>query len=271
MSNSEQTPLAPVGLMKGKRGLVLGIANANSAAYAIAQQIVAQGGEVAVSYQNEGLLKRVKPLADELGAKLLVECDVESEDSMDAMFAQISEAWGELDFVVHSLAYADRGELKGKYVDCGRENFQRAMLISCFSLTEIAQRAVPLMKEGGSMITLSFIGSRRTLPAYNVMGVAKAGLEASVRYLAGDLGPMGIRINAVSPGPLKTISGAAISTGRKIYSGSEAMAPLGRNATTDEVGRVGLYFLSDLSSGVTGCVHSVDGGFHSVGLAQEKA
>ncbi|MGB0845046.1 MAG: enoyl-ACP reductase FabI [Alphaproteobacteria bacterium] len=271
MSATDQTPLANVGLMKGKRGLVLGIANANSAAYSIAQQIVAQGGEVAISYQNEGMLKRVKPLADELGAELLLECDVEHEASMDSMFATLKETWGELDFVVHSLAYADRNELKGQYVDTSRENFQRAMLISCFSLTEIAQRAEPLMKAGGSMITLTFIGSRRTLPAYNVMGVAKAGLEASVRYLAGDLGPKGIRINAVSPGPLKTISGAAISTGRRIYSESADLAPLGRNATTDEVGRVGLYFLSDLSSGVTGCVHSVDGGFHSVGLGKEKA
>lgn len=261
-----------VGLMAGKRGLITGVANEKSIAWGIARHLANQGAELAFSYPGPAMEKRVRPLAESLGSTQVFECDVEAETGADngiqAAADRLKSAWGQVDFILHSIAYSDREELKGRYADTTRENFNRSLHISCFSLTEMARAFAPLMTNGGSIATLTFIGSRQTLPNYNVMGVAKAALEASVRYLAADLGPLGIRINAISPGPMRTISGAAISSARQIFNESAEMAPLGRNPDVDEAGRVGLYMLSDLSSGVTGTVHHVDGGFHATGLGQ---
>ena len=254
------------GLMKGKRGLVMGVANDHSIAWGIAKQLAGHGAELAFTYQGEAFGRRVKPLADEVGAKLVLPCDVEDAATVDAVFETLKAEWGTMDFVVHAVGFSDRNELKGLYADTSRENFVRTMVISCFSFTEVARRAAALMDDGGSMITLTYAGSVRIMPNYNVMGVAKAGLEASVRYLANDYGPRGIRVNGLSAGPVRTLAGAGISDARLIYSYQQRNSPLRRTVTSDEVGRSALYLLSDLSSGVTGEIHYVDSGYHIVSM-----
>ena len=259
-------------LMHGKKGLVMGVANDRSIAWGIAQQVAAHGATVAFTYQGEALEKRVRPLAESLGASLVLPCDVTDAASVDSLFAEIEKAWGGLDFVVHAIAFSDKDQLKGRYCDTTRENFLKTMDISCFSFTDIAKRAEPLMKNGGSLVTLSYYGAEQVMPNYNVMGVAKAALEASVRYLATDLGPKNIRVNAISAGPIKTLAAAGISDIRYLIKWNELNAPLHRNVTIEDVGRSGLYFLSDLASGVTGEVHHVDCGYHVVGMiAPESA
>lgn len=259
----------PVGsLLQGKCGLIMGVANDHSLAWGAAQALRAQGAELAFSYQSSGLLGRLEKLVQGMDNPLLVECDVEQEGAIAKTFASVAKVFPKLDFVIHSLAYSDRSELKGSYLDTSRENFRRSMLISCYSLTEVTRYAAPMMREGGgSIITLTFLGARRVIPSYNVMGVAKAALEASVRYLASDLGPSGVRVNAVSPGPMRTISGAAIGNGRSTYNRIGDSAPLGRNAELAEVGAACLYFASELSSGVTGQLHHVDGGYNIMGIS----
>jgi enoyl-[acyl-carrier protein] reductase I len=252
------------GLMRGKRGLVMGVANDHSIAWGIAKTLHEHGAELAFSYQGEVFGKRLAPLAQSLGAALVLPCDVEDIASVDALFAAIGEKWGGLDFVVHSLAYSDRAELKGRYADTTRENFFRSMLISAFSFTEIAKRAVPLMQPGGALLTLTFAGANRVMPNYNVMGVAKAALEASVRYLAADYGPQGIRVNAISAGLIRTLAGAGIADGRVLYTFQKAHSPLRRGLDLDDIGGAALYLLSSLSSGVTGEIHFVDAGFNIV-------
>ena len=253
-------------LMAGKRGLVMGVANDRSIAWGIAQACAAQGAELAFTFQGEALEKRVRPLAAELGVKHVLAADVTDPASLDAVFATLERDWGGLDFVVHAIAYSDKEELKGLYVDTTRANFLRTLDISCFSFTDLCRRAAPLMKAGGSLLTLSYYGAERVMPHYNVMGVAKAALEASVRYLATDLGPRGIRVNAISAGPIKTLAASGIGDFRYILKWNELNAPLRRNVTTDEVGNAGLYLLSDLGAGVTGETHHVDCGYHVVGM-----
>ena len=254
------------GLMKGKRGLVMGVANDHSIAWGIAKQLAEQGAELAFTYQGDAFGRRVKPLADQVGAKLVLPCDVEDAATVDAAFETLKREWGNLDFIVHAIGFSDRNELKGLYADTSRENFVRTMVISCFSFTEVARAAAELMNEGGSMLTLTYAGSTRIMPNYNVMGVAKAGLEASVRYLANDFGPRGIRVNALSAGPVRTLAGAGISDARLMYSYQQRNSPLRRTVSADEVGRSSLYLLSDLSSGVTGEIHYVDSGYHIVSM-----
>ena len=255
-------------LMKGKRGLVMGVANDHSIAWGVARMLAAEGAEMAFSYQGEAFGRRVAPLADSVGSNMLLDVDVTDAASMDAAFKRVEDEWGSLDFVVHAIAYSDKNELSGRYADTTRENFLRSMDISCYSLVDVARRAAPLMKNGGSIITMTYLGAQRVLPNYNVMGVAKAALEASVRYLANDLGPDGIRVNAVSPGPMRTLAGSAIGGARKVYKQTEENAPLRRNATLDNVGGAGLYLLSDLGAGTSGDVIFVDGGYHVTGMAQ---
>jgi len=250
------------GIMKGKRGLIMGVANNHSIAWGIAKALAGQGAELAFTFQGEALGKRVKPLAAELGSEFLLPCDVEDIASVDAVIAAIKERWGKLDFVVHAIGFSDKNELKGLYADTSRDNFTRTMVISCFSFTEIARRAADLMSEGGTMLTLTYGGSVRVMPNYNVMGVAKAALEASVRYLAGDYGPRGIRVNAISAGPIRTLAGAGISDARAMLSWQQKNSPLRRTVTIDDVGNSALYLLSDLSGGVTGEIHYVDSGFN---------
>ncbi|MGO9236185.1 MAG: enoyl-ACP reductase FabI [Methylocella sp.] len=252
------------GLMRGKRGLVMGVANDHSIAWGIAKTLSEHGAELAFSYQGEAFGKRIAPLAQSLGAPLVLPCDVEDIDSVDQLFAAIEKKWGGLDFVVHSLAYSDRAGLKGRYADTTRENFLRTMLISAFSFTEIAKRAAPLMQPGGALLTLSFAGANRVMPNYNVMGVAKAALEASVRYLAIDYGPQGIRVNAISAGLIRTLAGAGIADGRVLFNFVKAHAPLRRNLDLPDIGGAALYLLSPLSSGVTGEIHYVDAGYNIV-------
>jgi enoyl-[acyl-carrier protein] reductase I len=249
-------------LMKGKRGLVMGVANDHSIAYGIARVLARHGATLAFTYQGEALGKRVKPLAKELGSDLVLPCDVEDIATVDAVFDELKKEWGELDFLVHSLAYSDKSELKGLYADTSRENFIRTMLVSCFSFTEAARRAASMMKEGGSMITVSFAGGTHVMPNYNVMGVAKAALDSSVRYLAADYGPRGIRVNALSPGPVRTMAGAGITGARAMGAFQKQHCPLRRMITLDEIGGSALYFLSELSGGVTGEVHVVDAGYN---------
>lgn len=253
-------------LMAGKRGLIMGVANDRSIAWGIASACASQGAELAFTYQGEALLKRVKPLAESVNAPLLLPCDVTDDASVDAVFAAVDTQWGGLDFVVHAIAYSDKSELDGAYVDTSRANFLRSLDVSCYSFTAIARRAAPLMKDGGSLLTLTYYGAERVMPHYNVMGVAKAALEASVRYLAVDLGGKGIRVNALSAGPIKTLAASGIGDFRYILKWNELNAPLKRNVTTDEVGRSGLYLLSDLGAAVTGEVHHVDAGYHVVGM-----
>ena len=250
------------GLMTGKRGLIMGVANNHSIAWGIAKALGAQGAELAFTFQGEALGKRVKPLAAELGSDFLLPCDVEDIESVDAVISAIKERWGKLDFVVHAIGFSDKNELKGLYADTSRDNFSRTMVISCFSFTEIAKRAAALMTDGGSLLTLTYGGSVRIMPNYNVMGVAKAALEASVRYLAGDYGPQGIRVNAISAGPIRTLAGAGISDARAMLSWQQKNAPLRRTVTIEDVGNSALYLLSDMSSGVTGEIHYVDSGYN---------
>jgi enoyl-[acyl-carrier protein] reductase I len=254
------------GLMTGKRGLIMGVANDHSIAWGIAQACAAQGAELAFTYQGDAFGKRVKPLAASLGAKLVIPADVEDEQSLEALFGTLEREWGGLDFVVHCIAFADKTELKGRYCDTSRKNFARALDISCFSFTDIARRAAPLMKSGGALITLSYMGAVRVIPNYNVMGVAKAALEASVRYLAADLGPEGIRVNCISAGPMRTLAGSAIGDARLMFRWNKMNAPMKRNIELEHVGNAGLYLLSDLSAGVTGEIHYVDSGYNIVGM-----
>lgn len=256
----------PKPLMAGKRGLVMGVANDRSIAWGIASTLAQHGAELAFTYQGDALAKRVKPLADQVGSKIVVPCDVTDEASIDATFAAIESEWGGLDFVIHAIAFSDKNELDGLYLDTTRSNFLRTMDISCYSFTAVAQRAVPLMKDGGSLLTLSYYGAERVMPHYNVMGVAKAALEASVRYLAVDLGGKAIRVNAISAGPIKTLAASGIGDFRYILKWNELNAPLKRNVTIQEVGGAGLFLLSDLGSGVTGEVMHVDAGYHTVGM-----
>jgi enoyl-[acyl-carrier protein] reductase I len=252
--------------MQGKRGLVMGVANDHSIAWGIAKTLAAHGAELAFTYQGEALGKRVPPLAKTLGSDIVVPCDVEDIASVDALFERLRAEWGSLDFVVHAIGFSDKNELKGRYADTSRANFSRTMVISCFSFTEIAKRAAAMMAPGGAMLTLTYDGANRVMPNYNVMGVAKAALEASVRYLAGDFGADGIRVNAISAGPVRTLAGAGIADARLMYNYQKAHAPLGRTVTTDEIGGSALYLLSDLSGGVTGEIHYVDSGYNIISM-----
>jgi enoyl-[acyl-carrier protein] reductase I len=253
-------------LMAGKRGLIMGVANDRSIAWAIAQAVHAQGAELAFTYQGDAFGKRVKPLAESVGSDIVLDCDVTNEASLDAAFAALKERWGKLDFLVHAIAFSDPNELKGKYVDTTRANFLRSMDISCFSFTDAVRRASSLMTEGGSAVTLSYFGAERVMPHYNVMGVCKAALEASVRYLSVDVGGQGIRVNAISAGPIKTLAASGIGDFRYILKWNQYNSPLKRNVGLEEVGGAGLYLLSHLSAGVTGEVHHVDCGYHVVGM-----
>jgi enoyl-[acyl-carrier protein] reductase I len=259
------------GLMAGKRGLIMGVANEKSIAWAIAEAAAEQGAELAFTYQGDALKKRVEPLAGRVGSSLVMPCDVTDTASMDAVFATLGKEWGRLDFLVHAIAYADKAELKGRYIDTSPDNFRRSLDISCYSFTALAQRAEKMMGEGGSLLTLTYYGAERVMPHYNVMGVAKAALEASVRYMAADLGPRGIRVNALSAGPIRTLAASGIGDFRYILKWNELNAPLRRNVTQAEVGRAGVYLLSDFASGVTGEVHHVDCGYHLVGMKAEDA
>ncbi|WP_370676114.1 enoyl-ACP reductase FabI [Pleomorphomonas sp. PLEO] len=249
------------GLMAGKRGLIMGVANDHSIAWGIAKALSAAGAELAFTYQGDAFGRRVRPLAEEVGAKLLLPCDVEDEASVDAVFDALKAEWGRLDFVVHAIGFSDKNELKGRYADTTRANFSRTMVISVFSFTEVARKAAALMTEGGALLTLTYGGSTRVMPNYNVMGVAKAALESSVRYLAADFGADGIRVNAISAGPVRTLAGSGVTDARLMFNFQKKNAPLRRTVSIDEVGRSALYLLSDLSSGVTGEVHFVDSGY----------
>jgi enoyl-[acyl-carrier protein] reductase I len=253
-------------LMAGKRGLVMGVANDHSIAWGIAQALHSAGAQMAFTYQGAAYGKRVLPMVEKLGSKIVEEADVENEGSLDRLFARLAKEWGQLDFVVHAIAFSDPKELKGRYVDTTKANFQRSLTISCYSFTEIARRALPLMIDGGSLVTLTYEGATRVMPSYNVMGVAKAALEASVRYLAADLGPQGVRVNAISAGPMRTLAGAVIGSARYVYRVSREASPLRRNIELTDVGGAALYLLSDLSTGVTGTVHYVDAGYHAIGM-----
>ncbi len=254
------------GLMQGKRGLVMGIANDHSIAWGIARKLAEHGADIAVTYQGEAFGRRVKPLADQIGSKLVIPCDVEDIATVEAAFETLKQEWGGIDFVVHAIGFSDKNELKGHYAETSRENFIRTMVISCFSFTEVAKRAAALMDNGGSMLTLTYAGSVRVMPNYNVMGVAKAALEASVRYLANDFGPRGIRVNALSAGPVRTLAGAGISDARHMFAFQQRNSPLRRSVTIEDVGGSALYLLSDLSSSVTGEVHYADSGYHIVSM-----
>jgi len=256
--------------MAGKRGLVMGVANDHSIAWGIAAELRKQGAELAFTYQGEAFGRRVKPLAESVGAKLLLPCDVEDITTVDAVFETLKAEWGRFDFLVHAIAFSDKSELKGKYADTTRENFVRTMVISCFSFTEIARRAAGLMPDGGAMVTLTFGGSVRVMPNYNVMGVAKAALESSVRYLAADYGSQGIRVNAISAGPVRTLAGAGIGDARAMYNFYQSHAPLRRAITLEQVGGAGLYLLSPLSDGVTGEIHYVDSGYNIVSMPRPE-
>jgi enoyl-[acyl-carrier protein] reductase I len=252
-------------LMKGKRGLIMGIANDHSIAWGIARMLAAHGAELAFTYQGEAQAKRLRPLAQQLGSGIALPCDVEDISSVDAVFKALRVKWGRMDFLVHAIGFTDKNELRGRYADTTRENFSRTMLISCFSFTEIAKRAVELMSQGtGSMITLTYGASQRAMPNYNVMGVAKAALEASVRYLAADFGPQGVRVNAISAGPVRTLAGSVIGDARAMFAFQQKHSPLGRGITLEELGGSALYLLSDLSGGVTGEIHYVDSGYNIV-------
>jgi len=260
----------PGPLMAGKRGLIMGVANERSIAYGIARTLAGQGAELAFTYQGEAFGRRAVPLAEALGGKIILPCDVMDIASVDSVFDTLKSEWGTMDFVVHALAFSDRNELKGRYADTSRENFINTMVISCFSFTEVAKRASELMPSGGSMITLSYAGSSRVVPRYNVMGVAKAALEASVRYLAADMGGQNVRVNALSPGPMRTLAGAGISDARVLFNFQKMHSPLGRTPTQDEVGGAALYLLSDLSSAVTGEVHFVDSGYNIISMPEPE-
>ncbi|MEM6617759.1 MAG: enoyl-ACP reductase FabI [Pseudomonadota bacterium] len=259
------------GILAGKRGLIMGVANDKSIAWGIARHCHDQGAELAFSYQGEALGKRVKPLAESVGCDKVIACDVTDAASLDALFEGLRASWGTLDFVVHAIGFSDKNELRGRYVDTSADNFRMTMDVSVYSFTAVAQRAEPLMPEGGSLLTLTYYGAEMVMPHYNVMGVAKAGLEASVKYLAMDLGPKNIRVNALSAGPIKTLAASGIGDFRYILKWNELNSPLRRNVTTDDVGKAGMYLVSDLSSGVTGENHHVDAGYHVVGMKAEDA
>ncbi len=261
---SDISEVAAKPLMAGKRGLVMGVANDHSIAWGIARTLAAHGAELAFTYQGEAFGRRVQPLAESVGSSIVVPCDVEDIATVDQVFETLKSEWGSLDFVVHAIAYSERNELKGKYADTTRDNFVRTMVISCFSFTEITKRAAALMPDGGSVVTLTFGGATRVMPNYNVMGVAKAALESSVRYLAADYGAEGIRVNAISAGPMRTLAGAGIGDARAMFNFQKQHSPLKRTITLDEVGGAGLYLLSDLSGGVTGEVHFVDSGYNVI-------
>ncbi len=272
MSQSDaSTGVVTGSLMAGKRGLVMGVANNRSIAWGIAKAAAAQGAEIALTYQGDALKKRVEPLAAELGSGIVLPCDVTDSASMDAVFDDLAKRWGRLDFLVHAIAFSDKNELDGRYVDTSEKNFAQTMLVSCYSFTALAKRAERLMGTGGSLITLTYYGAEKVMPHYNVMGVAKAALEASVRYLAADLGKQGIRVNAISAGPIKTLAASGISDFRYILKWNEYNSPLRRTVTIEDVGASGLYLLSDLSRGVTGEVHHVDAGYHVQGMKNEEA
>jgi enoyl-[acyl-carrier protein] reductase I len=256
--------------MAGKRGLIMGVANDHSIAWGIASKLHAHGAEMAFTYQDEPFGKRLRPLAESIGAKHVLQCDAAKEDDLDRVFAYLKKEWGTIDFVVHAIAFSNKDELKGQYVDTSLNNFLNSMHISCYSFTSVARRAKDLMTDGGSMITLTYLGSERVMPNYNVMGVAKAALEASVRYLAADLGPQNIRVNSISAGPMRTLAGAVIGNARHTFKFTTQASPLGRPVTLDELGNSALYFLSDLSSAVTGENHYVDCGFNVVGMPRKE-
>jgi enoyl-[acyl-carrier protein] reductase I len=253
-------------LMEGKRGLVMGVANDHSIAWGIARELAAYGASIAFTYQGEAQAKRLRPLAASIGSQLIMPADVESDEQLDAVFETLTRQWGKIDFLVHAIAFSDKDELKGRYVDTSRANFRRTLDISCYSFTAVAQRAAKLMGAGGSMVTLTYLGASRVMPNYNVMGVAKAALEASVRYLAADLGHEGIRVNAISAGPMRTLAGSAVGDARLVFKWNKAHSPLKRTIELEHVGGAALYLLSDLAGGVTGEVHFVDAGFHVVGM-----
>ena len=258
--------MAEAKLMQGKRGLVMGVANDHSIAWGIARVLASHGAEIAFTYQGDAQAKRLRPLAQSIGSQLILPADVENDAELDAVFERIGTVWGGLDFLVHAIAFSDRDELKGRYVDTSRANFCRTMSVSCYSFTAVAQRASHLMKKGGAMVTLTYLGAQRVMPNYNVMGVAKAALEASVRYLAADLGRDAIRVNAISAGPMRTLAGSAVGDARMVFKWNKSHAPLKKSVELDHVGGAALYLLSDLSGGVTGEIHFVDAGFHVVGM-----
>ncbi len=260
-----------MGILSGKRGLIMGVANERSAAWGIAAAAASHGAELAFTYQIEGFRKRLEPLAASIGSSLLIKCDVAEDGAIARSFAELSISWDSLDFVVHAIGFSDKSELKGAYYNTSRQNFADTMLVSAFSFTEVAAAARKMMPNGGSLLTMSYLGGVRTSPNYNVMGVAKAALEASTRYLAVDLGGENIRVNTLSAGPMRTLAGSAITGARHIFRHSAKYAPLGRNPNIEEVGRAGVYLLSDLSSGVTGELHYVDGGYHHIGVPSEDA
>lgn len=262
---------AESGLMRGKRGLIMGVANDHSIAWGIARTLHAHGAKLAFTYQGDALLKRVKPLAAQVDTDILLPCDVENVATVDAVFSELGKRWGGLDFLVHAIGFSDKNELKGRYADTTRDNFTRTMVISCFSFTEVAKRAAALMQPGGSMITLTYNGGERAMPNYNVMGVAKAALEASVRYLAVDFGHQNIRVNAISAGPIRTLAGAGINDARFMFAFQQQHSPLGRGVTLDELGGSALYLLSELSGGVTGEIHFVDCGYNVIAMPQPEA
>jgi enoyl-[acyl-carrier protein] reductase I len=266
--NVSQTQSA--GLMAGKKGLIMGVANDHSIAWGIAEALHRQGAELAFTYQGDAFLKRVSLLVETVGGKIMLNCDVAREEDLDAVFTEIASQWGTLDFIVHAVAYSNKEELKGRYVDTTLQNFLNTMHISCYSFTSVMRRAAPLMKNGGSAITLSYYGAEKVMPNYNVMGVAKAALEASVRYLAADLGPQSIRVNAVSAGPMRTLAGSAIGNARSTFHYNVLTAPLRRSVELEELGGTGVYLLSNLSSAVTGEVHYVDCGFNVVGMPSHE-
>ena len=265
-ADSSLDMMAPAPLMEGKRGLILGVANDHSIAWGVSRMLRAHGAELAFTFQNDAIERRVRPLAESVGSSVIVPCDVEDEAAIAAAVDACADAWGNLDFVVHAVAYSDKNELKGKYVETTRENFRRTMDVSCYSFVSLARAAAPVMTNGGSMIALSFFGAERVVPNYNVMGVAKAALEASVRYLAADLGPENIRVNAISAGPMRTLAGSAIAGARHILRWNEKHAPLRRNVLLDDIGGGALYLLSDLSMSVTGEVHHIDSGYNIIGV-----
>ncbi|HRO12723.1 enoyl-ACP reductase [Amaricoccus sp.] len=262
--------MGQAGLLSGKRALILGVANDHSIAWGIARAFAAHGAELAFTYQGEGFGRRVVPLAESLDAAIVEPADVQDPASLDALFARIEKDWGRLDVLIHAIAYSDKAELDGRFLDTSRANFLNSLDISCYSLVDLTRRAAPLMAAGGSVLTLTYLGAQRVTPHYNVMGVAKAALEASVRYLANDLGPRGIRVNAISAGPMRTLAGAAIAGARKVYKATELNAPLRANATLEAVGGTAVYLASDLGACTTGEIIFVDGGFHILGMAQPE-
>ena len=259
---------AVTALMRGKRGLIMGVANNHSIAWGCARALAEQGAELAFTYQGDAFERRVLPLAESLGSRIVMDADVQDSASLDGVFDRLAAEWGALDFVVHAIAYSDKTELSGRFADTSRENFLNSLDVSCYSFVDVSRRAAALMKNGGSLVTMTYLGSQRVMPNYNVMGVAKAALEASVRYLANDLGPQGVRVNAISPGPMRTLAGSAVGGARRVFKTTEENAPLRRNAALAEIGGAAVYLLSDLGAATSGDVLFVDGGYHATGMAR---